>query len=210
MLETVRIRRAGYNVRISYSEFTQLYRVLLPKGMKSSKEDIKEFLNLIDLNKQHYQLGNTKIYMRESQKIQLDIKLHTKIINSIRKIQKWFRKILKAKRYVVLYQCALTIQRSWKVYVARKKVKILKLEHNAALIIQRWWQMYKIRKWYTKLKQGCIVVQSYIRGYNARQRLKAKKVLISYKTFFLFEKIMLTLILTFSFYQFHWSLKKLS
>lgn len=177
MLETVRIRRAGYNVRISYSEFTQLYRVLLPKGMKSNKEDIRFFLHLIDLNKQHYQLGNTKIYMRESQKVQLDIKLHTKIINSIRKIQKWFRRTLKAKRYIILHQCALIIQRSWRIYHARKKVSVLKLEHNAALIIQRCWSMYKIRKWYTKLKIGCIIVQAYIRGYNARQQIKANKVI---------------------------------
>lgn len=208
MLETVRIRRAGYNVRISYSEFTQLYRVLLPKGMKSSTDDIKDFLNLIDLNKQHYQLGNTKIYMRESQKIQLDIKLHTKIINSIRKIQKWFRKILKAKRYVVLYQCALTIQRSWKKYTARKKARVLKLEHNAAIIIQRNWQMYKIRKWYKKLKHGCIIVQANIRGYNARQRLKAKKVLVLFYTC-ISEQLIPNLSFTYSLYRFHWRLRNL-
>lgn len=33
MLETVRIRQAGYNVRLSYEEFVQLYRILLPKGL---------------------------------------------------------------------------------------------------------------------------------------------------------------------------------
>lgn len=176
MLETVRIRRAGYNVRISYSEFTQLYRVLLPRGTKSNKDDIRDFLNLIDLNKQHYQLGNTKIYMRESQKIQLDIKLHTKIINSIRKIQKWFRKILKARKYIILYESAQRIQRCWRIHVARKKFKALKSEHKAALTIQRWWRTMRIRKWYTKLRRGCVVVQSHIRGRNARQRIKAKKV----------------------------------
>lgn len=33
MLETVRIRQAGYNVRLTYDEFIQLYRILLPKGL---------------------------------------------------------------------------------------------------------------------------------------------------------------------------------
>lgn len=33
MLETVRIRQAGYNVRLSYEEFIHLYRILLPKGL---------------------------------------------------------------------------------------------------------------------------------------------------------------------------------
>jgi Myosin heavy chain len=34
MLETVRIRQAGYNVRLSYDEFIQLYRILLPQGLQ--------------------------------------------------------------------------------------------------------------------------------------------------------------------------------
>lgn len=33
MLETVRIRQAGYNVRLTYEEFIQHYRILLPKGL---------------------------------------------------------------------------------------------------------------------------------------------------------------------------------
>lgn len=57
MLETVRIRRAGYNVRLTYEEFIQLYRILLPKGLVSSQKDVRDFMNTMDLNKQHYQLG---------------------------------------------------------------------------------------------------------------------------------------------------------
>lgn len=57
MLETVRIRRAGYNVRLSYEEFIQLYRILLPKGLISSQKDVRDFTNTMDLNKQHFQLG---------------------------------------------------------------------------------------------------------------------------------------------------------
>lgn len=34
MLETVRIRQAGYNVRLAFDEFVQLYRILLPKGLQ--------------------------------------------------------------------------------------------------------------------------------------------------------------------------------
>lgn len=59
MLETVRIRRAGYNVRLTYEEFIQLYRILLPKGLVSSQKDVRDFMNTMDLNKQHYQLGTS-------------------------------------------------------------------------------------------------------------------------------------------------------
>lgn len=57
MLETVRIRRAGYNVRLTYEEFIQMYRILLPKGLVSSQRDVRAFMDAMNLNKQHYQLG---------------------------------------------------------------------------------------------------------------------------------------------------------
>ena len=67
MLETVRIRRAGYNVRLSYEEFIQLYRILLPKGLISSQKDVRDFTNTMDLNKQHYQLGiSNEEFLRNS------------------------------------------------------------------------------------------------------------------------------------------------
>lgn len=61
MLETVRIRRAGYNVRLTYEEFIQLYRILLPKGLVSSQRDVRTFMDKMNLNKQHYQLGKFEI-----------------------------------------------------------------------------------------------------------------------------------------------------
>lgn len=57
MLETVRIRQAGYNVRLSYDEFIQLYRILLPKGLVSSQSDVRNFLATLNLDRDNYQLG---------------------------------------------------------------------------------------------------------------------------------------------------------
>ncbi|XP_062564162.1 unconventional myosin-IXb-like isoform X1 [Armigeres subalbatus] len=173
MLETVRIRRAGYNVRLTYEEFIQLYRILLPKGLISSQKDVRDFMNTMDLNKQHYQLGLTKIYMRESQKMRLDICLHTKIIDSIITIQRWFRSILQRKKYCQYRSAACTIQTYWRLYVKEKQAKFLrKLRTDAATIIQSTWRGYSVRKWYSKLKSGVQVIQARIRGNQARDRFK--------------------------------------
>ncbi|XP_055697604.1 unconventional myosin-IXa-like isoform X2 [Phlebotomus papatasi] len=171
MLETVRIRRAGYNVRLTYEEFIQLYRILLPKGLVSSQKDVRDFMNTMDLNKQHYQLGVTKIYMRESQKIRLDIKLHTKILGSIVKIQRWFRSILQRRKFVILRSAVVTLQSFWRMCIAQKQLLGLRQE-RAAAVIQATWRMYVTRKWFTKLKNGTILLQSHIRGKLARAKFK--------------------------------------
>lgn len=175
MLETVRIRRAGYNVRLTYEEFIQLYRILLPKGLISSQKDVRDFMNTMDLNKQHYQLGLTKIYMRESQKIRLDIRLHEKIIRSIVSIQRWFRSILQRRKFLLLRSAATTIQSGWRMVLAQRQVMQLKQRNYAATMIQATWHMYRRRKWFVKLKSGIVVVQAHIRGKLARKEFRLKQ-----------------------------------
>lgn len=172
MLETVRIRRAGYNVRLSYDEFIQLYRILLPKGLLSTQRDVRAFMDKMHLNKQHFQLGNTKIYMRESQKINLDYKLHTKIIDSIIMIQRWFKSKMQREKFLSLRSAAIKIQSCWRVRLAQNKVYQMRVQWNAAVVIQAAFRMYRQRKHYKKLINGLVLVQARVRGRAARMRLK--------------------------------------
>jgi hypothetical protein len=174
MLETVRIRRAGYNVRLTYEEFIQLYRILLPKGLLSSKEDVRDFMNhFMELNKQHYQLGMTKIYMRENQKMRLDIRLHTKIIESIVSIQRWFRAFHQRRKFLQFKQAAVTIQSYWRMCLAQRQFHYQRACYNgAAIAIQSAWRMYVERKNYLKIRQSMILLQAHIRGRQARQRFQ--------------------------------------
>lgn len=172
MLETVRIRRAGYNVRLTYEEFIQLYRILLPKGLISSQKDVRDFMDTMDLNKQHYQLGTTKIYMRESQKMSLDYKLHTKIIESIVMIQRWFKTRIQKEKFAMCRSAAIKIQSFWRMHLAQMQLYRLKTQVNAAILIQSTFRMFRQRKLYRKLLRGIVVVQAHIRGKCARIRYK--------------------------------------
>lgn len=172
MLETVRIRRAGYNVRLTYEEFIQLYRILLPKGLISSQRDVRDFMDTMDLNKQHYQLGTTKIYMRESQKMSLDYKLHTKIIESIIMIQRWFKTRIQKEKFALYRSAAIKIQSFWRMHLAQMQLYRLKMQMNAVILIQSTFRMFRQRKLYRKLLHGIVVVQAHIRGKCARIRYK--------------------------------------
>ena len=110
MLETVRIRQSGYSVRLSFDEFLQHYRILLAKGLLSSQTDVKQFLSLMNLNKDNYQIGRTKIFMRESEKLVLDEKLHQEILTRIVTLQRWVRTWLLRRRFLEMRKAVVCLQ----------------------------------------------------------------------------------------------------
>ncbi|KAG5328979.1 MYO9A protein, partial [Acromyrmex heyeri] len=171
MLETVRIRQAGFNVRLTYEEFIQLYRMLLPKGLLSSQSDVRDFLLTLNLNRDNYQLGTTKVFLRESEKIKLDIELHQQIITSITTIQKWFRACLERRKFLRLKNAIVQIQSFWRMVSAQRLAQVLRARTEAALHIQTAWRVYKQHSWFKKLKSCVITFQAYVRGNNARKKL---------------------------------------
>ncbi|XP_018365174.1 PREDICTED: unconventional myosin-IXb-like isoform X2 [Trachymyrmex cornetzi] len=178
MLETVRIRQAGFNVRLTYEEFIQLYRMLLPKGLLSSQSDVRDFLLTLNLNRDNYQLGTTKVFLRESEKIKLDIELHQQIITSITTIQKWFRACLERRKFLRLKNAIVQIQSFWRMVSAQRLAQVLRARTEAALHIQTAWRVYKQHSWFKKLKSCVITFQAYVRGNNARKKfieLKKRK-----------------------------------
>ncbi|XP_017881675.1 unconventional myosin-IXa-like isoform X2 [Ceratina calcarata] len=181
MLETVRIRQAGFNVRLTYEEFIQLYRMLLPKGLLSSQSDVRDFLLTLNLNRDNYQLGTTKVFLRESEKIKLDIELHQQIITSITTIQKWFRACLERRKFLRLKNAVVQIQAFWRMVIAQRFARTLRARIEAATYIQSTWRVYKQHNWYKKFKSCMITFQAYVRGNNARKcfaELKKRKKLL--------------------------------
>lgn len=63
MLETVRIRRAGYSVRFEYPAFVKQYRILLPRGDDSTRDDIENFVERHPIiETENVQYGTTKVF----------------------------------------------------------------------------------------------------------------------------------------------------
>ncbi|KAK0080281.1 hypothetical protein PV325_000172 [Microctonus aethiopoides] len=183
MLETVRIRQAGFNVRLTYEEFIQLYRMLLPNGLISSQNDVRDFLLTLNLNKDNYQLGKTKVFLRESEKIKLDIELHQQIITSITTIQKWFRACLERRKFLRIKNAVVQIQSFWRMIMAQKLAQSIRARIDAAIHIQSTWRAYRQYTWYKKLKAGIIIFQACVRGRQARKAFaelkKHKQTLIN-------------------------------
>lgn len=130
----MRIRRAGYSIRIDYESFVNQYRILLPKGTSSNREDIQQFIEnhtLIDIN--NVQFGKTKVFMRDSEKLLLDDHLHRYIIEKIITIQRWFISVLARKHYLKLRNGMVKLQALVRGMIARNGMT----NYNSKRVIER-------------------------------------------------------------------------
>uniref|UniRef100_A0A672JQ99 Myosin IXAa n=1 Tax=Salarias fasciatus TaxID=181472 RepID=A0A672JQ99_SALFA len=110
MLETVRIRQSGYNVKYSFKDFVRHFSVLLPEGTRPTKEGIQRFLRRLDLQADGYQVGKTQVFLREAERQRLQALLHGQVFRLIVTLQRRFRARLERKQFVRMRRAAVCIQ----------------------------------------------------------------------------------------------------
>ncbi|KAM7376061.1 hypothetical protein PAMP_005810 [Pampus punctatissimus] len=154
MLETVKIRRAGFPVRRTFKDFFLRYKIIHKEKVTTAGDDKKRSTDLLtkyDKTKKEWQLGKTKVFMKESleQRLEKDrdevrrqaamiirahlltftAKKHFKRVRaSVITLQKHFRKHIKRTRFVKQRKAALVLQKHRRGQVARTKVRKLREE----------------------------------------------------------------------------------
>uniref|UniRef100_A0A665TUX9 Myosin X, like 1 n=1 Tax=Echeneis naucrates TaxID=173247 RepID=A0A665TUX9_ECHNA len=154
MLETVKIRRAGFPVRRTFKDFFSRYKIILKEKMTTAGDDKKRSTDLLvkyDKTKKEWQLGKTKVFLKESleQRLEKDrdevrrqaamiIRAHLLTFSakkyfkcvraSVVTLQKHFRKYIQCRRYVKRRKAALVLQKHMRGQVARARVRKLREE----------------------------------------------------------------------------------
>ncbi|KAM9515723.1 unconventional myosin-IXb isoform 7-T9 [Guaruba guarouba] len=168
MLETVRIRRSGYSAKYTFQEFIDQFQVLLPKNAKASKEDIGVYLNKLKLDENYYQIGKTKVFMKEAERQRLQDTLHKEVIRKIILLQSWLRMVLERRRFLRTRQAAVVLQACWRSRCVRMALQ----RNNAAIYIQSVWRRYRERKCYLQQKRRICLLQAMVRGHLQRKRFQ--------------------------------------
>uniref|UniRef100_A0A3Q3BIK9 Myosin IXB n=1 Tax=Kryptolebias marmoratus TaxID=37003 RepID=A0A3Q3BIK9_KRYMA len=164
MLETVRIRRSGYGAKYTFQEFVEQFRVLLPKNTSASKEDILELLEKkMHLDSTTYQIGKTKVFLKELERQKLQDVLHKDVMHKIIFLQRWFRARLQRQEFLDMRRAAILIQFSWHRYCKEER------RRHAASLIQAAWRGHRQRSEYRRQKQGATKIQALVRGHSARR-----------------------------------------
>ncbi|KAM8875702.1 unconventional myosin-IXb isoform 2-T2 [Spinachia spinachia] len=165
MLETVRIRRSGYGAKYTFQEFIEQFRVLLPMNADSTKEDIAALLEKkMGLDPTTYQIGKTKVFLKELERQQLQDMLHKDVIHKIIFLQQWFRGRMQRKEYLDMKHAAILVQRSWRRHCIEER------RCRAAALIQAVWRGHRQRSEYHRQRQGATKIQALVRGHSARRR----------------------------------------
>lgn len=136
MLETVKIRRTGFPVRRPFQEFCARYKVLLPGT--SIEDDPKaccvQLLHLYDSSGSEWQLGKSKIFLRESLEHRLEKQRELEVLKAAMVIQAHVMGYRARKQYRRLLQCIVVIQKNYRAFYWRRRFLLLRW---AALTFQR-------------------------------------------------------------------------
>uniref|UniRef100_A0A9J2P6J4 Phorbol-ester/DAG-type domain-containing protein n=1 Tax=Ascaris lumbricoides TaxID=6252 RepID=A0A9J2P6J4_ASCLU len=173
MLETVRIRRAGYSFRIECNAFVKQYRILLPNGRDSTVEDVKFFFAHHPLiGEDKVQFGVTKIFMRDAEKLLLDDQLHKTIMQHIETLQHWFRSVITRRKFLRLRAGVIRIQAMARGALVRNR---LREEVNAAVTIQACWRRFVEERKYRQIRNTVLAIQAAYRGRDYRNHFAERK-----------------------------------
>jgi len=163
VLETVKIRQAGYSIRLKFANFASRFRCLLSSlggwvknrrltSTCTSNRDLCRIILEACLPSEmsgHYQLGQTKVFLRESAEQALEM-----------------------KRAQLIRLAVVTIQKFARGHLVRKRVRVA---NDAATLIQSVWRGYRCRKRYQRVKRGIARAQATWKMHSQRRRYREER-----------------------------------
>lgn len=171
MMETAKIRQAGYPIRHDYFNFVNRYRYLAPNVLPAHKGNPRDSAQVICKavfkNNEDYQLGNTKVFLKHVDNETLEEERTKILAKYIIVIQRRIRGYLCRKRYRKLKAAALVVQKHWRARGYRSR--FLKMRYGfkrlQARILSR-----QLTYTFNRDRKTVLKVQTICRGYLARQK----------------------------------------
>ncbi|XP_029105096.1 unconventional myosin-IXb-like isoform X2 [Scleropages formosus] len=168
MLETVRIRRSGYSAKYTFEEFVEQFRVLLPTDASTPQRDIANFFQKMGLAAGTYQIGKTKVFLKEPERQRLQDMRHKRVMDKILYLQRWFRAHLDRKQFLLMRSAAIVIQRHWRRMQEERRYRV-------TAIIQAMWENSYQRAEYLHQRNHFKNMQKLAESRAAQQRTQEEQ-----------------------------------
>uniref|UniRef100_A0A8C1JLC2 Myosin VIIAb n=1 Tax=Cyprinus carpio TaxID=7962 RepID=A0A8C1JLC2_CYPCA len=164
MMETIRIRRAGYPIRYTFAEFVDRYRVLMPGVKPANKQaSLKHYWTsqriVVSVLQRDggWQIGKTKIFLKVTKFL--------KVKNAVTLIQRIWRGYISRKHYAM----RLGFLRLQALYRSRKLYLAYQASRTRITLLQAWCRGFLLRRTFSKRFHAVLTIQAYARGMIARR-----------------------------------------
>ncbi|XP_070801042.1 unconventional myosin-VIIb [Pituophis catenifer annectens] len=172
MIETIRIRKAGYPIRYNFADFFQRYRVLQPVPAREQlKNDVRQSCICICkkvMEDEDWKIGKTKVFLKDYHDTVLEVQRDKALREKAILIQKVLRGFKDRKQFLNQRQSAVVIQAAWRGYFARKNFRMLILGFER---LQALFRSKQLMKKYEEARGNMIKFQALCRGYLMRQKI---------------------------------------
>nr|XP_027798387.1 unconventional myosin-VIIa isoform X4 [Marmota flaviventris] len=174
MMETIRIRRAGYPIRYSFVEFVERYRVLLPGVKPAYKQgDLRgtcqRIAEAVLGTHDDWQIGKTKIFLKDHHDMLLEVERDKAITDRVILLQKIIRGFKDRSNFLKLKNSATLIQKHWRGYTCRRNFELMRL---GFLRLQALHRSRKLHQQYCLARQRIIQFQARCRAYLVRKAFR--------------------------------------
>uniref|UniRef100_A0A8C5BBM4 Myosin VIIBa n=1 Tax=Gadus morhua TaxID=8049 RepID=A0A8C5BBM4_GADMO len=159
MMETIKIRKAGFPIRYSFQEFLERFRVLLNTATCDPKTG-------------HWRRGRSKIFLKDFHDTMLELERMKKLNEKALVIQRVLRGLKYRKQFLRKKAAALMIQKHWRGHQGRKIYRI-GLTRLQARVRSR-----QMQHKYQKKREAATVLQARVRGINARKEWRRQKAAV--------------------------------
>uniref|UniRef100_A0A8D3DME3 Myosin X n=1 Tax=Scophthalmus maximus TaxID=52904 RepID=A0A8D3DME3_SCOMX len=153
MLETVKIRRTGFPIRRPFQDFCSRYKVLM-RGALTAEDPrgrCSQLLHLYDSSGGDWQLGKTKVFLREPLEHRLEKQREVEVLRAAMIIQAHVMGYIARKQYRKLLQCIVVIQKNYRALYWRRRFLLLR---RAALTFQKCLRGRLARRAYGQLLEA--------------------------------------------------------
>ncbi|KAM9853201.1 myosin VIIAa isoform 2-T2 [Aulostomus maculatus] len=200
MMETIRIRRAGYPIRYTFVEFVDRYRVLMP-GVKPAykQEDLRgtceRIAEAVLGRDDDWQMGKTKIFLKDHHDMLLEIERDKAITDKVILIQKVVRGFKDRSNFLRMRKSAVLIQKTWRGYHCRRNYGAMRAGFSRLQALVRSRKLcasyhvarqritgfqgrcrgFLVRRAFRHRLWAVITIQAYTRGMIARRLYKRLK-----------------------------------
>ncbi|XP_030747956.1 myosin-VIIa-like [Sitophilus oryzae] len=169
MMETAKIRQAGYPIRYSYPQFVDRFRYLgkgIPPSHKGDcKESTKKICNEVFTKGEDFQLGHSKLFLKHVDSERLEELRAQVLARYILVLQKAIRGWIHRRQFKKLRAAAIVFQKHFRARGYR--TKYLKMRNGYQRLQSKIISREQVFS-YQKLREKIVRLQARSKGYVAR------------------------------------------